>query len=189
MVLITGSSQAMSMYYSNGLIVMSGKVVKGDLKKFNALMIKYPNVKEVRMNSAGGMLSEGIKLGQRIRYKRLNTYVNNRSYCASACTKIFLGGIQRIVQKGGSNKRRLGFHASGTSYDAEDTLQYIFEYGQYVYAITANYYASMISSTTKIRNLLKFHKKVLSRNDASIVVWPSIQKLSSIGYVTHTRKA
>ena len=65
-----------------------------------------PKVTTVRLNSRGGWLHEGVKMGEVIKYFRLNTTVKDE--CASACTIAFLAGLDRTASQGAI----LGFHSA-----------------------------------------------------------------------------
>jgi hypothetical protein len=63
----------------------------------------------IYLNSAGGSLVEGMKLGKAIRELGLETYIGDQrkaAYCLSACTLAFLGGVYRSMD----NNARYGVH-------------------------------------------------------------------------------
>src|SRR5262245_32191703 len=75
-------------------IVVDGELVEGDsdtfidaVKRANAAG-KY--VANVRLNSMGGSLLEGVKLAEAIKTAKLATNVGRTAVCASAC---FLGSV------------------------------------------------------------------------------------------------
>jgi len=55
----------------------------------------------VTMNSSGGELIHGYKLGYILRKHRAFTYIGHDNVCASSCAVAFLGGERRIIEKGG----------------------------------------------------------------------------------------
>jgi hypothetical protein len=59
------------------------------------------------MNSSGGYLSDGYAIGELFRKYTVGTVVTEGQVCASSCAIAFLGGFERIMDKGG----RLIFHA------------------------------------------------------------------------------
>ena len=59
------------------------------------------------LESPGGTLSDGIELGQEVRYAGLRTVA--RYECVSACAIIFLGGAERVLV---GSRARIGFHQS-----------------------------------------------------------------------------
>jgi hypothetical protein len=78
----------------------------------------------VVLNSPGGNLQEGVKLGEFFNRAKISTFVLGfGGYCYSACSVAFLGGRDRVTGKpsrfkmaGGS----LGFHQFRTVRSAED---------------------------------------------------------------------
>ncbi|MDA8954323.1 hypothetical protein N9H90_11245 [Pseudomonadales bacterium] len=59
------------------------------------------------LNSGGGLLEHGYKLGEVLRNYKVNAIVNNGSVCASSCAVAFLGGTKRFV----APKGKLLFHS------------------------------------------------------------------------------
>ena len=71
-------------------------------------------LRDVALDSLGGSLEAGIRIGEAIRAHALATRVPAGATCASACVYAFIGGIIRTVEKGG----RVGIHmASGAFSD------------------------------------------------------------------------
>jgi hypothetical protein len=83
----------------------------------------------IYLNSAGGSLLEGMKLGKAIRDLGLETYIGDEratAYCFSACTLAYLGGVYRSMD----NRAIYGVHrfylANGISHDSDlDTAQIV----------------------------------------------------------------
>ncbi len=69
-------------------------------------IVSAGDIDRVFLQSGGGIVSEGIKMGHIIRAAGLDTAVTG--YCASACVLAFLGGKNRFKDKGA----RLGDHQS-----------------------------------------------------------------------------
>lgn len=65
----------------------------------------HRSIQNVELGSFGGNVYEAIKIGELIRQKGLNTVLSNN--CFSACTLIFLGGVERHVP---APYHSLGFH-------------------------------------------------------------------------------
>ena len=65
----------------------------------------HRSIQNVELGSFGGNVYEAIKIGELIRQKRLNTVLTNN--CFSACTLIFLGGVERQIP---APYYSLGFH-------------------------------------------------------------------------------
>lgn len=77
-----------------------GRVEPGDgelLKRaINACKRNGP-VRLVDFSSPGGSVDEGIKMALNIREAGLDTQISPGSYCTSACTFAFLGGVNRSI--------------------------------------------------------------------------------------------
>ena len=59
------------------------------------------------LNSGGGLLEHGYKLGEVLRNYKVNAIVNDGGVCASSCAVAFLGGTKRFV----APKGKLLFHS------------------------------------------------------------------------------
>lgn len=65
----------------------------------------HRSIQNVELGSFGGNVYEAIQIGELIRKKGLNTVLSNN--CFSACTLIFLGGVERQIP---APYYSLGFH-------------------------------------------------------------------------------
>lgn len=88
-------------------ITFYGDIVKGDDNLFDVLT---PDCKGggVLLKSKRGALEAGLRLGELIRQKGLETAVAFDAQCASACALAWLGGIKRHM----ATSSRIGFHAA-----------------------------------------------------------------------------
>lgn len=68
-------------------------------------LVIHRSIQNVELGSFGGSVYEAIKIGELIRQKGLNTVLSNN--CFSACTLIFLGGVERHIP---APYYSLGFH-------------------------------------------------------------------------------
>ena len=79
-------------------------------------------VNNVYLNSNGGLLKDGFKMGELFNKYRISTVVTNGQTCASACAFAFLGGKYRTINGNG----RLMFHSPyrkrGEGIDCEDPI-------------------------------------------------------------------
>src|SRR3981189_3068300 len=71
------------------LVILSGEIVEGDVDTLKAA-IKGANdggklVANIRLNSEGGNLLEGVKLADVVRFGKISTNVGKDAICASAC--------------------------------------------------------------------------------------------------------
>ncbi len=85
-------------------LVFTGSIELGITKKFAALLIKFPKMQTVILTSPGGNIYEARGLSKLIHENGFNTLVE--SECNSACTTVFIGGIERLLKP----EARLGFH-------------------------------------------------------------------------------
>jgi len=73
-------------------------------------------IRAIHLNSQGGRIEEARKMRELIRERSLVTYT--ASYCASACTIAFMGGVRRYI----APDAKLGFHRSTLSGLSEEDL-------------------------------------------------------------------
>jgi hypothetical protein len=100
-------------------IIVSGYMSWGLYDEFVAALKANPDVKTVVLNSPGGHYAVGLRMGRLIRAHSLDTLTTEM--CGSACTFAFLGGNQRLLQKGA----QLGFHAmAGNTQIVIDRMQH-----------------------------------------------------------------
>ena len=62
---------------------------------------------KVILNSDGGLLDDGYKLGEIFRDEKVKTIIADDTLCASSCAVAFLGGYYRSV----ATKGQVLFHA------------------------------------------------------------------------------
>lgn len=74
-----------------------GTIRYEDEAKLKDMMIKYPNTKWVILHSDGGYVSASMQIGILLRDNNMNTIINAKGHCASACNYIFLGGVKRLM--------------------------------------------------------------------------------------------
>lgn len=88
-------------------VTFYGDIKTGDDNVFDALT---PDCKGggVLLKSKGGSLEAGLRIGELIRQKRMETAVAFDARCASACALAWLGGVRRHM----AASSRIGFHAA-----------------------------------------------------------------------------
>lgn len=88
-------------------ITFYGEIVEGDDNLFDILT---PDCLGggVLFKSDGGHLLTGLRLGEMIRRKGLETAVSYDAQCASACALAWLGGTRRYMFR----ESRIGFHSA-----------------------------------------------------------------------------
>ena len=94
------------------VVFVEGSFAAGDARRFAEWFSKLPEPQPtiVLLDSPGGILIEGMLLGQMFRKVGLATGVGPGQACYSACSISFLGGVRRFV----STEGQYGVHwASG----------------------------------------------------------------------------
>ncbi|WP_162789140.1 hypothetical protein [Sphingomonas sediminicola] len=97
-------------------VFISGPITSGDADRFVQFAESHKlEAARIVLDSPGGSLLEGIKLGRAIREKRFFTSVgafddqgtSSNAICASACAYAFAGGVSRFLDR---SSGRLGIH-------------------------------------------------------------------------------
>ena len=109
--------------------LLSGMLVGGDLLKLQAEVAKLPPNRRIAviLDSPGGLVAEGLKLGQFFHEAKIATFVFAGGIgCHSACSLAFLGGRDaatgkrlRVMMSGA----KLGFHQFGAKFDPAKTYK------------------------------------------------------------------
>jgi len=104
-------------------VILSGQVVQADCTSLTDLLAKTPVRRVVLTNSGGGNAHSGYCIGSLIREHGLSTTIRGR--CASSCSRMWLGGVERTLD--GPNSR-VGLHGNyndsgGISSDAAQKLR------------------------------------------------------------------
>lgn len=93
------------------MIELSGPIGPDSVEVIERLLVKMPTCNGygplIYLNSGGGLLKDGFKLGYVFRKNSAYTIVTNKQTCASACALAFLGGRTREINGDG----KLIFHA------------------------------------------------------------------------------
>jgi hypothetical protein len=122
----------------------TGSVVGDDSERLERFLLNLPRKSNsaLYLNSRGGSLSGGMKLGKYLRKNRIKAVVEGGEICASACALAFLGGTDNFGKKWMSTTTtsRLGFHsfrnADGSRHqnsdDTQQVVAVVLEYGKFV---------------------------------------------------------
>ncbi len=86
------------------VVEISGSLSWAVPQNLAVVLTRTPNLREVWLDSPGGLVMSALLISKIIRERGVDTHV--RSLCASACTLAFLAGTQRTV----TPDARLGFH-------------------------------------------------------------------------------
>lgn len=90
--------------YGN-VLTLSGPIESGDSARLERLLARTVLLEAI-LESPGGVMVEGLEIGQVLRKAKVATRVRRGRECASACFLAFLGGPLRVVEPTG----RLGVH-------------------------------------------------------------------------------
>jgi hypothetical protein len=89
------------------VVMVQGDLRDEDIDDFRFKVAKLSSA-VVALESDGGSLLAGIRIGEIIRLKGFVTVVANGARCASACATAWLGGVRRFM----GEQARIGFHAA-----------------------------------------------------------------------------
>jgi hypothetical protein len=92
-----------------------GEINPGMINAFNLASNDFKqrkcSTKWVLLNSPGGDIASALQIGESIRKQGFNTALKNEGgSCASACTILFIGGVQRALDDSSLVSTRLAFH-------------------------------------------------------------------------------
>lgn len=114
--------------HSDGAIIQfRGSLRAGAEYEFKSKLKSSARIRVLQIESEGGRLAEGMRIGRLIRNSELATVVS--TYCESAATFLFISGKERIIARGA----KIGFHrpsgigSSGADY--ENVRQFMEEAG------------------------------------------------------------
>ena len=167
-------------------VQLKGKVEDGDtyeLQVYIAGLAKKPNV-VVYLNSAGGNLREGMRLGRFFFQNKIETVVESKTQCASACALAFLGGRDDTgkPRRTKASTGGIGFHSFSREFDKEknysaDDLKTVVQMTQNQVAVVAEYLKAVNADLDLLRVMLRAaanEMSYLSNDDAlavNIRVW------------------
>ena len=112
-------AQAMDLVVVGNTMVLSGPVTGTELSRVQAAFASHPTIELVVLrNSTGGDAGTGYRVGEFFREAGVTTAVSG--YCISSCSRMFLGGRQRVFTNDyPANRTSVGFHGH---YDAQGNL-------------------------------------------------------------------
>jgi hypothetical protein len=167
-------------------IQLKGKIDDGDtyeLQVYIAGLAKKPNV-VVYLNSGGGNLREGMRLGRFFFQNKIETVVESKTQCASACALAFLGGRDDSgkPRRTKASTGGVGFHSFTREFDKDknyssDDLKTVVQMTQNQVAVVAEYLKAVNADLDLLRVMLRAaanEMNYLSNDDAlaaNIRVW------------------
>jgi hypothetical protein len=146
-------------------LVLDGRLGIRDAQQVKDALDANPTIRTVVTAGPGGRLGTAYQIYQLIRARRLNTRAIRT--CDSACTMMFLGGVQRSLGSAG----RLGFHR--TSFPGMDEAE-LDDGNRYLRDFL--FYAGIETS---------FVRKVMDTPPGSIWV-PTPEELLDAGVIHHS---
>lgn len=103
-----GSTNAAEFRGEGDTVFLDGMIAKGDADRLRGLLNTAPELKRLSINSPGGDLHAGLQLGELVRQRKLETYVEGGvREAASAAAYVFMGGETRVIK----GTRGVGVHA------------------------------------------------------------------------------
>jgi hypothetical protein len=120
------SATPMEFTIASDKLMAKGEIIDGDAQRFAKVIVAAPKDEMdnyavvASLESPGGDMFEGMRLGAAIRAAHVPTLVERGKTCASACALAFLGGSSRGVMPGAAVMRELepGSHLAFHGYRA-----------------------------------------------------------------------
>lgn len=145
-------------------IQVKGVISEGDtfeLQAYIASLPKKPHIVIV-LSSPGGNLAEGMKLGRFFYERKIETAIETKTFCASACALAFLGGRDdsgKPLRTKAANSG-LGFHSFTREFDKDksytaDDLKVVVQRTQSTVYVVADYLRTINTDMDVIRLMLK----------------------------------
>jgi len=146
-------------------VELKGQINEGDTFDLQVYIAGLPKKAHIviYLNSPGGNLGEGIRLGRFFYDHKIETAIDTKTFCASACALAFLGGRDDATGKPLRTKASnsgLGFHAftrdfdKSKSYTADD-LKVVVQRTQSTVYVVADYLKTIGADMDVLRLMLK----------------------------------
>ena len=145
-------------------VLLKGKIDDGDtfdLQVYIASLPKKPSI-VVYLDSPGGNLREGMRLGRFFNQNKIETVVDSKTRCTSACALAFLGGRDSNgkPQRTKASSAGVGFHSFTRDFDKErqytaDDLKVVIQRTQTEVYGVAEYLRSIGSDMDFLRIMLR----------------------------------
>ena len=145
-------------------ILLKGRIDDGDtfdLQVYIGNLPKKPTI-VVYLNSPGGNLREGMRLGKFFFDNKIETAVETKTACASACALAFLGGrdTNGKQQRTKASSAGVGFHSFTRDFDKDksysaDDMKTVVQQTQTQVFIVAEYLKSIGADPDIVRLMLR----------------------------------
>src|SRR4051812_19796570 len=145
-------------------IQLKGKIDDGDTFDLQVYISNLPKKATVvvYLNSPGGNLREGMRLGRFFFDNKIETTVETKTACASACALAFLGGRDGSTGKPHRTKAAnsgLGFHSFSREFDnksySADDLKVVVQQTQTQVFLVADYLKAIGADMDIVRLMLR----------------------------------
>lgn len=134
-VLVAGSkAYAADVTHDGDMIYLSGDITEGDADRIDR-MVAATGIKDITLESDGGVATEGYTIGYTLRGLEMNVYVAENTACFSACAIATLGGVTKTIDG------LLGFHVAWSPH--EGSYSDGMKSGQILGTLNAAYYFNM----------------------------------------------
>jgi hypothetical protein len=120
----------------------TGALTSTAVLELDQMLTRNAGIRVLQLTSEGGLGGPSLLLADKLRARHITTYVP--TYCASACTFLFIAGTQRYV----APQARLGFHAASSVHGTgKDDPKYNAEIGRWMVAqgVTADFAEKAVS--------------------------------------------
>ena len=162
-------------------ILAYGPIEADDNAEFKQFLLDNPLPvgTDVLLNSPGGSVWASQNMAYQIRNAGFNTWVPSGYQCWSACTDMFLGGIERTAQG------IMAYHAASLTEEYMEgmTSQEILQIGQTI-GTNDLYFAILMVTEGKEWKVAQLHVEIHNREDTSVFYHPSPKQLFDAGITT-----
>lgn len=142
--------EAMDIGGGGTFLSATGKIEDGDTDRIEAAFNAVPDMAILMIGSPGGDLVEAEKLGRMLRSMGINTIVDPKIGCFSACFVAFIGGAARAAPK----ETKLGSHQFYWSDDAGSSRSAL-SASQFMSARLLRYFTDMGVSTEALTLIME----------------------------------
>ena len=137
-ILFSTMSHAANIRVQDNVIKFDGEIQQGDA--INLVMtMQRTGIREVHLNSPGGVAIEGFNIGYGMRELNAKMVVTRSSTCFSACAFAFLGGTEHVLDG------LIGFHSAHIPKEFQDQINVgdAFSNGQNIAVMSTQYFYKM----------------------------------------------
>lgn len=120
----TAIQMAVQQQPSFEVLVIEGMLSPDLPGRLAEVLKQHPKIAEIHINSGGGDMTAALEAGKIVRAsKGVATRIQAGSTCAEACALLFLGGVPRMVDEGGTFALGSLYRADGSATEPEKVNQ------------------------------------------------------------------